>query len=217
MSIGRPLSNRYKAGDVVESKHYGKFLVVRVDSATRILCKSLTTGYEIFKQAAHLDSGSIKDPFYPSILGVGYFGDGKHTSKSNPKMYQAWRNMLARCYYPDYQKNNQSYAGCVVCDDWHNFQTFANWYVNNFIEGYQLDKDIAGNGSLYSPETCTFVTALENVEEAHCATVKIKSPSGEVIHIDNVSKFARENNLSQGHLSSVVSGKRNSHKGYTRA
>ena len=42
------------------------------------------------------------------------------------------------------------------------------------------------------------------------------SPTGEVIHGRNLRRFAEENNLHQGHLTSLLNGKRKSHKGYTR-
>ena len=47
---------------------------------------------------------------------------------------------------------------CTVDERWHNFQNFAEWYYDNYIEGYHLDKDILFKGNkIYSPETCCFV------------------------------------------------------------
>ncbi len=42
------------------------------------------------------------------------------------------------------------------------------------------------------------------------------SPTGEVISGRNICQFCREYNLNQSHLSEVINGKRNSHKGYRR-
>lgn len=53
--------------------------------------------------------------------------------------------------------------GCKVCPEWLNYDVFSEWCINNgWADGLQIDKDIKGNGMLYSPETCVFVTAYEN-------------------------------------------------------
>lgn len=67
-------------------------------------------------------------------------------------------NMLKRCY-----SNNLefiSYRSCKVCEEWHNYQNFAKWYDENYIEGYELDKDLLQQdviNKIYSPETCCFL------------------------------------------------------------
>jgi len=43
---------------------------------------------------------------------------------------------------------------------------------------------------------------------------RLLSPSGEIEEGINISKFCRENDLDRGHISSVLNGKRKSHKGY---
>ena len=70
--------------------------------------------------------------------------------------------MLMRCYYDKYQKKHPTYKGCTVCEEWHNYSNFKNWYDENYyeIEGEQmaLDKDILVKGNkTYSPNTCVFV------------------------------------------------------------
>lgn len=73
--------------------------------------------------------------------------------------------MMQRCYY----KKNNSYKnygakGVTVCKEWReDIKSFYNWAINNgWKEGLQLDKDIKGDGLLYSPDTCCFVTHEEN-------------------------------------------------------
>ena len=110
-------------------------------------------------------NGHIKNPFFPSVYGVGFIGkgrfkpfdgNGKHT-----KCYNAWVSMLMRCYDPKYQEKHPSYKGCTVFLEWLNFQNFAEWYYSHFyeIEGQMmnLDKDILHKGNkVYSHETCVF-------------------------------------------------------------
>jgi hypothetical protein len=45
-----------------------------------------------------------------------------------------------------------------VCDEWKTHSGFKQWFDENYIEGYSLDKDILVKGNkLYSPDTCCFV------------------------------------------------------------
>lgn len=220
MAIGRPFGTFCKVGDIVKSKNYGDFEVIKIERAARILCRSITTGYEVYKQASHLKAGAIKDPHYPSVLGVGFFGEGDYSAKTHPVAYQAWRNMLVRCYCDKYQLKNPTYKGCSVDDEWHNFQNFAEWLEKNNprnTKKLELDKDIKVDGNkVYSSETCLLVTRAENNEKASCRERKIKSPDGEIVKVLNISKFCRENDLHQGHISSVLLGTRSHHKGWTR-
>ena len=49
-------------------------------------------------------------------------------------------------------------------NEWHNFQNFAQWHEENYIEGFVLDKDILQKGNkIYSPENCCFVPNEINV------------------------------------------------------
>lgn len=221
MKRGRPVSERYSEGDIIETEKYGRFEVLRVFNASRILCRSLETGYEIEKQAAHLDVGAIRDPYFPVILGVGYMGEGEYSTKSRRPTYQKWRNMLARCYDYEYQRKNPSYKGCSVASVWHNFQNFAAWMEHKGYRGQSgihLDKDVKLEGNrVYSPEACSLIGAQENMEKAHSDSFEIESPDGQIFKGRNVSKFCREHGLSQAHISCVLKGSRSHHKGWRRA
>ena len=113
----------------------------------------------------HFKKGEIKCPYEPKVFGKGYIGVGKYKTKENgelTKQYKIWRGMLQRCYEPKYQEKYPTYNGCKVCESWHNFQAFAEWYNDNYyqIHGEQmhLDKDILIKGNkIYSPGTCIFV------------------------------------------------------------
>ena len=95
------------------------------------------------------------------IYGVGYLGYGIY--KSNGSSYESiryskWRAMLNRCYGETYKST--TYSKCKVCEEWYNYQKFAQWYDNNFIDGYELDKDLLQpeiENKIYSPETCCFI------------------------------------------------------------
>lgn len=97
------------------------------------------------------------------VYGVGIVGKGQYTSGTgvkgkHTKMYNVWNSMLKRCYDSKIHILNSSYKDCTVCDSWLNFQEFGEWFTKNYIEDYQLDKDILIKGNkIYSPETCCFV------------------------------------------------------------
>lgn len=76
--------------------------------------------------------------------------------------YSTWYGMLNRCYNENFHLKEPAYIGCIVCEEWHNFQNFAQWYDDNIYETEgkhaHLDKDILIKGNkIYSPETCCFV------------------------------------------------------------
>jgi hypothetical protein len=62
----------------------------------------------------------------------------------------------------------------MVSKDWKTLSKFKEWYDNNYVEGWHLDKDILVKGSkLYSPETCCFVP-----EEINSALIAKSSKTG---------------------------------------
>jgi hypothetical protein len=166
-------------------------------------------------------NGKFRDKMQPSVFGIGFFGDGEYKSKENgkhTKVYAAWNSMLKRCYDEKYQARRPTYIGCSVAPEWHDFQCFAEWYYKNYPadgKDYQLDKDhlVKGN-KLYGPDTCCFLTPQQNTETSQAKHYKFTSPNGESIDVFNLSKFCRENRLSQGHMSAVALGRLNHHNGW---
>lgn len=105
--------------------------------------------------------GTIKNPNHPTVYGLGYLGIGKYKSQCNgekSKIYYAWNNILERCYSKKLQLRKPTYIGCSIVKEWCNFQNFAKWYEENYIDGFQLDKDLLQKGNkIYSSNTCCFV------------------------------------------------------------
>ena len=110
----------------------------------------------------HYKSGKVKNPYLPSVFGVGMIGS---KYPSNTKEYVAWKSMLNRCYYHKIIGKNPTYKEVVCCNEWLLYEKFYEWLhsqsnFDRWINGEKwcLDKDILIKGSkVYSPETCCLV------------------------------------------------------------
>lgn len=103
-----------------------------------------------------LKLGQVKNPNTPLIHNKGYFGVGNHKAKC--KKYSLWSSVLNRCYSKEFHKKEVTYIDCSISEKWCNYQNFGDWFEENYIEGWHLDKDILFKGNkVYSPETCCFV------------------------------------------------------------
>ena len=105
-----------------------------------------------------IKKGQVKNPYHKSVYGVGCIGVGLYSTTNNVLHYNCWRSLLQRCYDKNYQQKYPTYKDCAVDTLWHNFQNFAQWFEENYVEGWNLDKDILIKGNkIYSFNTCAFV------------------------------------------------------------
>ena len=172
-------------GDIFTSNQGSKAIVVGYETNKKVLIEYLDKyKHRMFVNASHLKKGQFKNPYHPNTSGVGYIGVGNYLASINKvhtPSYRAWCNMLQRCYGKHYQERNPTYIGCTVCDEWHNFQNFAEWYTSqpNYGKGFDLDKDLLVDGNtLYSPETCLLVPSEINYLLLDRAAGRGKYPIG---------------------------------------
>lgn len=72
--------------------------------------------------------------------------------------YSAWSGMLKRAYSERCHKRRPTYVGVTVCEEWHSFSAFREWWLNNHREGYELDKDLLAIGNReYGPDACIYI------------------------------------------------------------
>lgn len=123
----------------------------------------IDTGTKKAVLVGNLRKGEVKDTYCLSSYNVGYLGSA--TRKGNERVYDIWNSMLERCY----NINSERYSyyggvGATVCEEWHDFSVFLEYYSRNYIEGFQLDKDLLTNGEdkKYSPASCCFLPASVN-------------------------------------------------------
>ena len=155
-------------GKVCKSLNSGDFKVLKYNNAKDVEIQFLETGYRKVAKMKEVKSGSIKDPYLPSIHGVGILGT-KYPSKVNgvrTKEYALWYDMLERCYSDFYKKKRPTYEGCEVSDNFKSFEYFYEWCHKQIGFGNQnwhLDKDLLVKGNkVYSENTCVFVPAEIN-------------------------------------------------------
>ena len=92
--------------------------------------------------------------------------------------YRCWRGMLHRCYSVSTQARQPTYIGCKVCDEWKYFMAFKAWMETQDWKGKELDKDLIGNGKLYSPDNCVFVSQALNKLFTDCGASRGELPIG---------------------------------------
>ena len=200
---------------IYKSNNCGDFEIVKYNSCESVIIRFLITGTKKETRSAEIRSGLVKDECYPSVHGVGFIGRGKYNSKT--RQYKTWCGMLERCYCTKFLEKHPSYKGCSVDARWHSFEIFAEWYDENYIKGFELDKDIKVKGNkVYSPEACMFVSHKDNTVFSSAKIYRMVSPSGELFEIHNLAKFCREKGLSDSNMNSVHHGRINQHKGWTR-
>lgn len=107
----------------------------------------------------------VFNPYDITAYGVGFVGYGIHKTSFDGKptrKYQTWKDMLRRSYSIEYQLKKPTYSQVTVCEEWHNFQNFCDWYDENYYtvdgEKMHLDKDILSKGNkIYCSDKCAFV------------------------------------------------------------
>lgn len=115
----------------------------------------------------HFIDGSIKNPYYPQVYGVGTIGD-KYPSRINnvkTKEYTTWYRMLGRCFDKKIKERQPTYQNASCCKEWLLFENFYEWLhsqenFEKWMNGklWCLDKDIlVKRNKVYSPETCCLV------------------------------------------------------------
>lgn len=165
---------------IYSSNAYGDYKIIKdlgiINGRHMIRIKFLKTGYEKDVRESTLYTGKVKDPYLPTIYGVGYIGEYNNI-RSNISLYKTWHSMMSRCYNPD-DKDYVRYGaiGIRVCDRWHCYKNYFDdvqllpgyELKMQYPNIYQLDKDylqlnIPKQQRIYSPQTCVWMSVYDNV------------------------------------------------------
>ena len=150
-------------GEILKSKNFGDFKIVKYNNSRNVDIQFINTGFETSSQLEHIKNGNVKDPYVASVHGVGIAG-AKYPITVNgvkTKEYMLWCSMLERCYNATYQKQRPTYEGCEVSDNFKSYEYFYEWCHNQIgfdNEGWHLDKDLLVKGNkVYSEDSCIFI------------------------------------------------------------
>jgi len=111
--------------------------------------KTIKTSY--FKKGRHASCGCLT-----------YLGEDRRFCELERRL----SFVIKRCYDPKHHAYKYyGGRGVEVCKEWReDNRKFCKWALENgYSKELQLDKDIKGNGLLYSPDTCVWVTKKENL------------------------------------------------------
>ena len=179
-----PLTNRklkYSVGSIHNVEGQGDLIIVEYlpkdlkkgIKNSRAVIRFLETGCTRNIQLSNILKGSVKDLKKPTVYGVGYLDTDmkiptRESGSEIRRAYDLWANMIKRTVI------DKSYTDVTVDVRWHSFKNFLNSLPE--LDGYEawrkgddvhLDKDIKVKGSrVYSKDTCSFVSAFDNVSHS---------------------------------------------------
>ena len=167
-------------GKVCKSKSSGDFKILKYNDAYNVEIQFLKTGYETTAQLGDIKIGKVKDPYSPSVYGVGILGTKYLSTVSgrNTKEYALWMDMLRRCYSDNFKKKRPTYIGCEVSDNFKSYEYFYEWchkQIGFDNDRFHLDKDLLVKGNkIYSEDSCVFIP-----QEINTLLTKSTSSRGE--------------------------------------
>ena len=150
-------------GKVCKSLNSGDFKILKYNDVYNVDVQFLKTGFETVARLGDIKNGLIKDPYSPSVYGIGIVGTKYPISVNSvqTKEYELWIHMLQRCYSDTYKKKRPTYEGCEVSDNFKSCEYFYEWCneqtgFNN--KGWHLDKDLLVKGNkVYNENVCVFL------------------------------------------------------------
>ena len=169
-------------GKVCKSTSSGDFKILKYNDSKDVEIRFLKTGYEMTAELGNIKSGKVKDPYSPSVYGVGVLGTKYQPTINgiNTKEYTLWRSMLRRCYSYSFKKQRPTYIGCEVSDNFKSYEYFYDWCHNQigfYNEDWHLDKDLLIKGNkVYNENTSVFIP-----QEINSMLVKSDKRRGEYL------------------------------------
>lgn len=177
----------------IVGERYGKLVVIK-----RVEDHIQPSGIKKPKWLCQCDCGNTKEVLEQNLRNGQTTSCGCYVKEHNKvlntihggcyeRLYNIWASVFKRCYNTNHiQYNNYGGRGILVCEEWHDYEKFKKWALEN---GYSenakksecsLDRiDVNGN---YEPTNCRFVNStvqnrntrrnvyLTHNGETHCVT-----------------------------------------------
>lgn len=140
-------------------------MIIAMIPPGRVLVRfSDENAHEAIATYSNLRSGSVKNPYAPSVFGFGHIGVGQHKAsmgRRDAPVYGRWKAMLQRVFCEKWKSSYPTYRDCSLDPEWLNFQSFASWVVSQHGYGlidWEIDKDFLFSGNKhYGPPTCALI------------------------------------------------------------
>ena len=159
----------YDVGTIHKSNNFGEFEIIEYNNSLDVKIRFFNTGHEYIVRTSQIQDGQVRDPYAPTVYGVGITGNKYPTKVKDKdlKEYKLWNGMLERAYSPRYHNINPSYAECSVSENFKSYEYFYEWCQKQKgfrNEKWHLDKDLLIKGNkLYSEDTCVFLPHEINI------------------------------------------------------
>ena len=190
-------------GKVCKSLNSGDFKILKYNDSYNVEIQFLKTGFKTVARLKHIKTGKVKDPYSPSVYGIGVLGTKYQSSEGgrNTKEYMLWYSMLTRCYSNTYKKRNPTYEGCTVSENFLRYEYFYEWCQKQIgfnVNDFNLDKDLLIKGNkVYSEDSCVFIPREINLVLTKCTASRGRHIIG--VHWHNASKaFVAKVNKNKG-------------------
>lgn len=155
-------------GKEFTTKFCGKCKVIDYKGWNKVVVEFYEPSYITTCSKHALITGNLNNPFYPSVYGKGYRGVGKYKS-GHKEVVILWNNLLKRVFDAECHVRQPTYKGTSVCEEWLNFQNFAEWcYSQKFFNA--KDK----NGKSYCLDKIFFLKVIEDTLLKHVVLFQMK-------------------------------------------
>lgn len=122
---------------------------------------------KVHTQYQNFIKGEVKNPYHPSVYGVGVIGVKYPVSinSKRTKEYCVWHSMIKRCYDNKTKERQPAYKKSICCEEWLLYENFYEWIhsqenFEKWLNGkrWALEKDIlVKKNYIYSPQNCCLV------------------------------------------------------------
>lgn len=142
--------------EIIPGKNFTKKLKLLCDCG-----KVFNRDWSSFKRSTSQSCGckTITKPSGKLVYGVGFYDIGTVIREKGEKcpFKRKWVQMLHRCYFIGRKTTHPTYNQTHVAEDWLIFSNFKAWMEQQDWQDKELDKDLLGDGSIYSINTCCFL------------------------------------------------------------